>query len=380
LNPQYLGAAQDVPRREGASIRVSFDDGSERLLEISPAGFIDHGEGRQNAFPAIFAFGANRLHGRTTKAQAPSRNLKSLFQANYVLSNPETWLANLPTEKFEMVARALHLVLGFEEEFDVIRPGPGPDECQLVTLTKDPRGVIVETLTPFHLTSSGFRSVLAVACEIMFGLIGGRGNVRDKSLISARAIVLIDEIEAHLHPRWKMQVLSGFRKAFPNITFIVTTHDPLCLRGAEDGEVSLVQRLVDSRRSGWPQYTEISQDLPSISKMTVGQLLTSDFFQLLSSDDPDFEKELAEMARLLAKKRSDDGLSDEEAQRLAQFEKDLGISMPIGLSPAQQMVDEAVANFLVHRRGLTQAKLGALKENTRKSIRQALEGLVLAQG
>jgi hypothetical protein len=49
-------------------------------------------------------------------------------------------------------------------------------------------------------------------------------------------VVLIDEIDAHLHPRWQMQVVTTLRTLFPRMTFVATTHNPLALVGARDGE------------------------------------------------------------------------------------------------------------------------------------------------
>ncbi|WP_243406916.1 AAA family ATPase [Cuspidothrix issatschenkoi] len=44
-------------------------------------------------------------------------------------------------------------------------------------------------------------------------------------------IILIDEIDLHLHPQWQRIVISSFRKTFPKCQFIVTTHSPQVLKG-----------------------------------------------------------------------------------------------------------------------------------------------------
>lgn len=68
---------------------------------------------------------------------------------------------------------------------------------------------------------------------------------------NSRAVVLIDEVDAHLHPSWQKTVLRGLLDAFPQAQFFVTTHSPLVLgsqRDAkvwllEDGDVSVVGQL-----------------------------------------------------------------------------------------------------------------------------------------
>jgi hypothetical protein len=49
--------------------------------------------------------------------------------------------------------------------------------------------------------------------------------------------VLIDEIDAHLHPTWQTRIGKWFTKYFPQIQFIVTTHSPLICRASEEGSI-----------------------------------------------------------------------------------------------------------------------------------------------
>ena len=55
-------------------------------------------------------------------------------------------------------------------------------------------------------------------------------------------VVLVDDLDLHLHPRWQLQIIPRLRKAFPKTTFVVTTHNPLTLQGALPGEVFVLQR------------------------------------------------------------------------------------------------------------------------------------------
>ena len=57
-------------------------------------------------------------------------------------------------------------------------------------------------------------------------------------------VVLIDEIDLHLHPRWQRVVLDGLRKAFPKLQFVVSTHSPQVLSSAENRQV---RRFVNSK-------------------------------------------------------------------------------------------------------------------------------------
>jgi predicted ATP-binding protein involved in virulence len=60
-----------------------------------------------------------------------------------------------------------------------------------------------------------------------------------------KAIVLIDEIDAHLHPSWEQKIIGVLRREFPNVQFIVTAHSPLIVAGCYEGEVSVIRREKD---------------------------------------------------------------------------------------------------------------------------------------
>jgi energy-coupling factor transporter ATP-binding protein EcfA2 len=55
-------------------------------------------------------------------------------------------------------------------------------------------------------------------------------------------IVLVDEIDMHLHPRWQLTVIEDLRKLFPRLTFVATTHNPLTLHGAQPGEIFVLTK------------------------------------------------------------------------------------------------------------------------------------------
>jgi predicted ATPase len=100
------------------------------------------------------------------------------------------------------------------------------------------------TLITVNQLSDGYRSVLSLTFELIRQLVRvyGEGavfkNIReDKMYIDLPGVVLIDEIDAHLHPTWQTRIGQWFLKYFSNIQFIVTTHSPLVCRAAENGTI-----------------------------------------------------------------------------------------------------------------------------------------------
>jgi hypothetical protein len=94
--------------------------------------------------------------------------------------------------------------------------------------------------------SDGYRSILSLTFELIRHLAAHYGADRvfnaDATAVIAPGIVLIDEVDAHLHPTWQRQIGLFLRKCFPNIQFVVTTHSPLICQAAEVGTVFRLPR------------------------------------------------------------------------------------------------------------------------------------------
>ncbi|MGA8133642.1 MAG: AAA family ATPase [Pseudomonas gingeri] len=370
LDPELLGAGQ-VPRCTSATVTVTFQNGSQRELTVAGGGYWPEGT---SVTPPVFAYGAFRQYQKQVRRYSPGKSIINLFDATALLSNPEKWLLSLKPVEFDSVVRALRDILSIEGEFEVMERDVENQRCLIVTATAGSRTLC---RTPLSLASSGYRSVLAMVCDIIQGLMNRRINPYFESLETAQAVVLIDEVEAHLHPRWKIQIMGALRSALPNVTFIATTHDPLCLRGMREGEVIVMQRVAseDNPDSDWPVMVEQVVRLPNVSQLTIEQLLTSDFFSLTSTDQPDTERELAMFADLLAAREQGQSLSDAQQHAWSRFERDISDALPVGATEVQRLVQEAVVEYLQNRRQVSALKLGELRKESKKRILAVLEGI-----
>ena len=88
--------------------------------------------------------------------------------------------------------------------------------------------------------SGGYRIVLAVAGDLARRMAHGNPHLTDP--LSSEAIVLIDEIELHLHPSWQQRILSDLTRTFPNTQFIVSTHSPQVLTTVHPEQVVTLSR------------------------------------------------------------------------------------------------------------------------------------------
>ena len=90
--------------------------------------------------------------------------------------------------------------------------------------------------------SSGFTSIFKIIQIIIAGYSYFTNEVQ---IANVRGIVLIDEIESHLHNEWQVKIIPLLKQLFPNTTFFITTHSSLVISQLEDGEAYRLQRETD---------------------------------------------------------------------------------------------------------------------------------------
>ena len=78
----------------------------------------------------------------------------------------------------------------------------------------------------FEDLSDGERGVVLLFADIVRRVALLNPHLGDRAALETDGVVLIDEIDAHLHPAWQQKIVPGLNKAFPKIQFIVTTHSP----------------------------------------------------------------------------------------------------------------------------------------------------------
>lgn len=141
--------------------------------------------------------------------------------------------------------------------------------------------------TPLHAVSSGYWSMLAMVCDILKGLMSQTVYPGFENFQAAPGVILIDEIEVHLHPRWEAQVMSRLRAALPKLTFTVTTHDR-CACAAWQTVKSRWCNASPLRRLGWTVNSRWHRKHcgPSNGGGAPARTATHfGFFQMLSTDD-----------------------------------------------------------------------------------------------
>jgi energy-coupling factor transporter ATP-binding protein EcfA2 len=297
----------------------------------------------------LLGYGSTRLLPRRPPATpaAPSiAEFDNLFDPFAPLTDAAGWLLTLPDDQFTAAARGLRSLLDL-----------GPKE--LLSRHRKEGEVRCNTLgatVPIGELSDGYQSVLALATDIMNVLFS-----KWTDLAAAEGVVILDELGAHLHPRWQMRIVSRLRALFPQVQFLATTHDPLTLRGLNDGEVAVISRLGEED----DHRVVVETDLPPIAGMRADQLLTSEFFGLNSTIDPDVEAKFDEYFALKALRTR----SPAQRNRMRVLGAELEPLRVLGQTPRERLAFEAAELFLQeHRKTTDPTAARSLKASAREEL------------
>jgi uncharacterized protein (TIGR02646 family) len=279
----------------------------------------------ENPKVLLLGYGATRLlprRGHEPGDLSKYIRVQNLFDPFIPLDNAENWLLDktkVEERHFDDIARSLKdlLMLGDEDRFlrgqDGIRAVVGGSRVTLEEL------------------SMGYQSVVALVVDIMSCVSDHWGDMQ-----AAEGIVLVDEVEAHLHPRWKIQIVERLRKTFPRMQFIVTTHDPLCLRGLFEKEIVSMQQDENKR------IIAIT-DIPTIEGLRADQLLTNPLlFNLDSTRGQSIEGMITRYSELFRKRNR----SSEEEETLHQLSDKLADTFQEEETVTQRLIEHAIRKVL----------------------------------
>jgi predicted ATP-binding protein involved in virulence len=94
----------------------------------------------------------------------------------------------------------------------------------------------------FNQLSDGLRNIIGIAADMAYRCIQLNPHLGINAVVETPGVVLIDEIDLHLHPIWQKSIIQDFKDAFPNLQFIATTHSPFIVQSLGVGELINVDR------------------------------------------------------------------------------------------------------------------------------------------
>lgn len=157
---------------------------------------------------------------------------------------------------------------------------------------------------PLHLLSDGYQNITAWIGDLLYRVTQTFEDYQ--SPLKARGLLLIDEIDLHLHPKWQRMLLDYIRRKLPNLQIIATTHSPLTAQQAGEGELVALMR---NRKN----IIEAQTFVGNPQQLLVHQLLMSPLFGLETDESLSVEKKKTDLEML--KKRKYLSTSDQEKKR-----------------------------------------------------------------
>lgn len=155
--------------------------------------------------------------------------IKNWFVNRYLYSAHDGSLTNEQLENLDFAKSCFSII---DENFSFNRVMASDNEIMINT----PNGEIY-----YEYLSSGFKSIIS----ILFGIIKDIEFRFKAPTIKAKdfdGIILIDELELHLHPIWQAKISNILKKVFPKVQFIVTTHSPHIIQNANPNEIIALKR------------------------------------------------------------------------------------------------------------------------------------------
>ncbi|MCI0487168.1 MAG: AAA family ATPase [Blastocatellia bacterium] len=274
-----------------------------------------------------FGYGAARRMGETSLSDAGEDDpTASLFDESATLRNAEEWLlqADYAASKPSPVQRRAQERRDRIKEI-LINLLPDVTEIRFAQLSEKSMRPGVEFKTPYGWVSIknlglGYKTLIAWMVDFasrMFERYPDSPNP-----LAEPAIVLVDEIDLHLHPKWQRSIMSFLSEKFPNTQFIATAHSPLVVQAATDANIALLKREGD--------HVIIKNDVEAIRGWRIDQVLTSDLFGLESARPPEMDEALAARRKILSKGK----LTKKDREKLRAIEARIG-QLPAGETPEE---------------------------------------------
>ena len=282
-------------------------------IELSDSSETTYSKNNNNTYPYIFAYGASRYN--ICQMTEDKTGYLTLFASRYNLRSPIEWLQYLDhSEK-----SGKPLILSVQEAILLLKKLLNSDieiEVTPDNVTFTEKGAVVS----FEQLSAGYRGVITIICDLIARLYEKQPYVLD--IKDFRGLVLIDEVELHLHPKWKYNFMKKLRDTFPLIQFIVTTHSPTVILGAskeavfykiykDNGEVSISNQIANK---GYTNNSVLSSPLFDMETIT-----SRDYDKVVSNDDYIYEK----IHQVIAQKIKEDlNVNEDELLKLIDQELD----------------------------------------------------------
>ena len=275
----------------------------------------------------VCGYGVNRGTERYVPIEnyALRPSVQSLFSEEPALYDPEAVLRNFKLAETESTdgGKLYRGVVRHLKSILQLKPSHKIDITSKQIVVHGPWGGM-----PFHALGDGYRGTSAWLLDFLGRAHQASVPIRDNGPIGG--IVLIDEIDEHLHPDWQRKVLQMLHRRFPHIQFIGTTHSPMTIVNCRPQEV-VSCRLYNA-------VAKVQQDLGELAGKTADQILRGEWFGLVETMADDTEKLLSSYRKAV----EDGGTEKEVTHWRHELRRRVG---HMGVTPLDELALKMAAEF-----------------------------------
>lgn len=298
----------------------------------------------------VIGYGANRSIDLQPSLDEQSQNGHSstLFNdsGNSKLIGTEEWLlqmdyaASRDSEIKELAIKRRNLII--ESLKDIL---PDVADIRFKSATTIDRPVPrLEFKTSFgwvgvRQLSHGYKTMVAWIVDVAARMF--KRYPESDNPLEEPVIILVDEIDLHLHPKWQRQIFDFLETRFPRAQFVVTAHSPLIVQSApKDANIIVLRK----ERVGEENVVVIDNDIESVNTWRIDQIMSSDIFGLDTSRSREVELQLLRRTDLIQKAvlTEAEGM---ELERLNELANGLPTADSVTDIEAMQLIREAASFF-----------------------------------
>jgi predicted ATPase len=219
-------------------------------------------------FKQVVAYGVSRFSREETTKKESARTASLFWDKELLIDIEDKLLKN--QKRFEEIKGKLLQIIPNLANIEKIQKENG--DAQIVFKEKDEQGNVFKETVTLEQLAAGYRSIFMMMGDMIIRL----SNHLEKSLNEMSGIVLIDEIDAHLHPKYQYELPKLLSEAFPKVQFIVTTHSPIPILGLPETVHSVVFKVNRTAQEGI-SVKRLDNEI-EIRRLSANALLTSDVF------------------------------------------------------------------------------------------------------
>ena len=236
-----------------------------------------------------------------------SANVRSLFTNAHSLNPLTSWIIDLDyrrgEEGLEIVKQALNDFL---------------PNTSFHSIDKQKKQVLFNTIdgiVPLDYLSDGYQNMVAWIGDLLYRITETFSDYSNP--LEARGLLLIDEIDLHLHPKWQRNLIEFISKKLPNFQVVASTHSPLTAQQADEGELYALKRDEENQ-------IRLIPFVGTPKTLLINQLLMTPVFGLSTDESLEVEKTKNEYEYLKAKTRK----SSEENKKMKSLVSNLKENLP----------------------------------------------------